>query len=189
MSASLPDDQKHSIRSLLKQIREQISKERRLEAKQALLEKLYPQLEPYQHILSFSSLPQEIDTRELNALLASQKRLLLPKIEGEFLRLFKVECCATQLTVSSAKILEPIASLCSISSLEECDCVLVPALGFDTDKQRLGYGKGYYDRLIASAKNCVTPPFFIGIGFKEQHVIGKLPCGPHDQTLDAVFLF
>jgi 5-formyltetrahydrofolate cyclo-ligase len=47
--------------------------------------------------------------------------------------------------------------------LIEPELLLVPLVGFDAGKYRLGYGGGYYDRTIASFKN---KPHRIGIGFE-----------------------
>lgn len=169
--------------------RGQISDNRRSFAQASLLTQLYPQLASYRCILSFCSFSHEIDTFSLNYRLASEKRLHLPRINGEQLQLFYVASMEGQLSLSSLNILEPIAELCAQVSSETIDCVLVPALGFDQSKYRIGYGKGYYDRLINAVRQLSTKPYFIGIGFQEQLVEGNLPRQQHDQPLDEVFLF
>lgn len=180
---------KQETRQELVSIRKNLSPMRRLEAKEALSCQLYARLTPYRSILSFCSLPQEIDTSALNQLLASEGRLLLPKIQGEALDLFHVTHIAAQLAPSSWNVVEPIPEACTLRSLETVDCVLVPALGFDTAHRRIGYGKGYYDRLIAGAKEALLPIRFIGIGFKEQQRTEALPFEPHDKAVDEIFLF
>jgi 5-formyltetrahydrofolate cyclo-ligase len=60
------------------------------------------------------------------------------------------------------------------------DMTIVPLLGFDRAGYRIGYGKGYYDRLLAAA-----PAFMIGVGFAAQEVAG-LPHADHDIRLDAI---
>ncbi|NNJ09106.1 5-formyltetrahydrofolate cyclo-ligase [Chloroflexales bacterium ZM16-3] len=60
------------------------------------------------------------------------------------------------------------------------DLTIVPLLGFDREGHRIGYGKGYYDRLLA-----VTPAFAIGVAFAAQEV-ANLPHEAHDMCLDAI---
>lgn len=65
---------------------------------------------------------------------------------------------------------------------EDFDVVLVPAVGFDKAKMRLGMGAGCYDRFLPKLKNsCIT----IGIVFDEQ-LVEKLPSEPHDRPVDYV---
>jgi 5-formyltetrahydrofolate cyclo-ligase len=60
------------------------------------------------------------------------------------------------------------------------DLVIVPLLAFDRRGHRLGYGKGYYDRLLAA-----SPVTTIGVGFAAQE-IDALPAKAHDIALDWV---
>ncbi len=69
-------------------------------------------------------------------------------------------------------------------SLTEIDCILVPGLGFDRDKVRIGYGKGYYDRLLAAAGEIPT----IGVGFQEQFCEELLPRDPWDIPVQELLL-
>lgn len=180
---------KHTVRKRLFFIRKHISDKRRSQAKENLLDVLYPLLSEYDTILSFCSLPEELDTSVLNALLASEGRLLLPKVEKTELHFFKIDKLNTQLALFSGNLFEPIPQLCRQCPLETIDCVLVPAIGFDGDKYRMGYGKGYYDRLISQAKRSSLKINSIGIGFKEQLIEGALPREIHDQSVDKILLF
>jgi 5,10-methenyltetrahydrofolate synthetase len=67
---------------------------------------------------------------------------------------------------------------------------LIPALGFDRQLFRLGRGRGFYDRFLASfdeqRKQVGENPIYkIGIGFSEQ-LVDELPLDDHDVKLDAV---
>lgn len=61
-----------------------------------------------------------------------------------------------------------------------CDVIIVPLLGFDRAGHRLGYGKGYYDRLLAR-----SPATAIGVAFAAQE-IDLVPRDPHDHPLDWI---
>jgi len=60
------------------------------------------------------------------------------------------------------------------------DLTIVPMLAFDRRGYRLGYGKGYYDRLLGA-----TPMPTIGVAFAAQEV-DALPVEPYDAPLDCI---
>jgi 5-formyltetrahydrofolate cyclo-ligase len=66
----------------------------------------------------------------------------------------------------------------------QISCILVPGLVFDKNNYRLGYGLGFYDKLLKN-KKCPT----IGIGFFEQLFKDSLPIEEHDIKLNQVMLF
>ena len=62
------------------------------------------------------------------------------------------------------------------------DAVLVPGVAFDRAGHRLGYGGGYYDRLLPSLRrDCLR----VGLAYDEQ-VVDELPAEEHDVRLHAV---
>jgi 5,10-methenyltetrahydrofolate synthetase len=62
------------------------------------------------------------------------------------------------------------------------DCLLIPCVGFDARRFRLGYGGGYYDRTLAQS---VPWPLCVGVAFEATRVETIEP-QPHDIALDAV---
>lgn len=181
--------EKNLVRSQLKLRREALSQERRNEARHALTTSLYPQLKSFRNILSFHSFGIEIDTSLLNAHLAIEQKLLLPKVAGNSLFIFGVTDLQRQLSSSSyGKLAEPDPALCPQTDIEKIECVLVPGLGFDSQNRRIGYGKGHYDRLLAQLKDLASPPLTIGLGFREQFYQDALPYEAHDLAMDQVVL-
>ncbi len=79
-------------------------------------------------------------------------------------------------------ILEPYPE-CPELSAGEVDLILVPAVACDRSGYRLGYGGGYYDRLLATPGWSVLPT--MGIVF-EQHLLDRLPTEPWDLPLQAI---
>lgn len=140
----------------------------------------------YKNVLSFYPTQDEIDIKRLNALLASSQKLYLPKVKENHLEIFKVTNLDTQVSKTLPfSIFEPLPEKCSlIRDINNIDLAIIPGLSFDKNSNRLGYGKGYYDRLLPSLKSCYT----IGIGFKEQFSNSILPVESHDFILDEVIL-
>jgi len=64
----------------------------------------------------------------------------------------------------------------------EPDALLVPLVGFDAQRYRLGYGGGYYDRTLAAGGR---RPFCFGVGFEQARLPSILP-QPHDIPMDLI---
>ncbi|MDR1016763.1 MAG: hypothetical protein LBL67_04795 [Coriobacteriales bacterium] len=65
------------------------------------------------------------------------------------------------------------------------DLVVAPLVGFDSVGNRLGYGGGNYDRLLALLQDGGSAAPVIGAAFSEQ-AVEHIPCGPHDRPLDEI---
>lgn len=180
-----PKEKKTQLRKRLSQELKQLGVQRREEAQKTLLAQLPQAFPSPTSLLSFSSFRQEIDTHPLNAHLAREGRLLLPRVHQDQLQIFAVSHPESQLRRSPWGILEPDPSLCPLFAPSSLQVILVPGLGFDSHHQRLGYGKGFYDRLLASAPQAHT----IGVGFHEQKLSFSLPVESWDHPLDQLALF
>lgn len=62
------------------------------------------------------------------------------------------------------------------------DALIVPLVGFDPQRFRLGYGGGYYDRTIAAA---ARRPYCVGLGYQEARLETIFP-QPHDIPMDVI---
>lgn len=187
MKEESPFSNKQASRSLLKELRASISSTRRAQAENALLNTLRTSLRPFNRILSFISIQDEIDLSALNLELAAEGRLLLPRREGENLTIYSARHLENELEYC-APLFEPDPKFCKETPLSAIECILVPGLGFDENMQRIGYGKGYYDRLFQALDSLKLHPKRIGVGFKEQ-LVPALPTDPHDLPLHSLSLF
>ncbi len=71
---------------------------------------------------------------------------------------------------------------CPVAAPADIDWVLVPGVAFDRQGGRLGYGGGYYDRLLP-----MLPRHAARIaGAFDLQLVGKVPVGPHDVRVDAI---
>jgi 5-formyltetrahydrofolate cyclo-ligase len=85
--------------------------------------------------------------------LADGKKLILPKANPDtrLLDLYQVEDCEIQLAPGSWGIREPIVELCTrVLSPNAVEFILIPGVAFTRKGARLGYGGGFYDKLLAS---------------------------------------
>lgn len=82
---------------------------------------------------------------------------------------------------------EPIASPENVLEASDIDLVFVPLVAFDARMNRMGMGKGYYDRTFHFLKNLPLKkkPFLIGLAYEFQK-IEKIESRPWDIPLDQV---
>lgn len=95
-------------------------------------------------------MPDEVDIRLLVRKWDGQKRFLLPKIVGDQLELRCFEGEDKLVIGPSFGILEPAGE--AFTDFESVDLVIVPGAAFDKEGHRMGYGKGYYDKLLPRLK-------------------------------------
>ena len=95
---------------------------------------------------------------------------------------FKKWIFGNPLYVNKFGMLEPKNSKSNIIP----DLVLVPLLAFDDNLNRIGYGKGYYDRALKKINNIKKKSIFVGIAFSFQK-LSKIPTNKHDVKLDYIF--
>jgi 5-formyltetrahydrofolate cyclo-ligase len=124
-------------------------------------------------------------TSEANLLPLLQKETtkewIFPRVEGESLTLHRWTEGAIWRR-GHFEILEPDPEQWPTVSLEALDLALIPALAFDKTGNRLGRGKGFYDRLLASS---AFRALKIGIA-TERFLLPEIPTEPHDITMDLV---
>lgn len=134
---------------------------------------------------AYSSFGSEFDTPEFLAdVLRTGKRLALPRIDRAARRLdfhlvAHLDDCLVPRTWC---ILEPDPAQCPLVDLQEIEFMLVPGVAFTRDCERLGYGGGFYDRVLAQLRpECRT----VSAAFSVQ-IVDSLPTGPDDRRVDAV---
>ena len=133
-----------------------------------------------QVVLGFVNYDSEISTKEiLEETLSKGKKLFLPKIVGDVMIFYLVESL-DDLTEGYKGIPEPKGD----TQVFDYECykdsrmlILVPGVAFDIYGNRMGYGKGFYDRFLADKELLQT--YSIAIGYKCQQV-EILPVDKHD---------
>ncbi len=138
-------------------------------------------------ILLYASFDNEACTRDLMvAALRHDKRLIFPRVNRAHhqLDLYFVERPEEQLAPGTWHIPEPVPAVCARAGLADVECVIAPGVGFDIHGGRLGYGGGYYDRLL----NSLTPyqaRLSVGLCFETQ-LVREVPRGFFDAAVSVI---
>lgn len=130
----------------------------------------------------------EVDTRPLLLqALAQGQRVVVPIVEGDKSDLahsWLASLAADDLVAGAFGTLQP--RRLQPAAPGDWDVIMVPLLAFDRAGYRLGYGGGYYDRLLSRATPAALPPVpTIGLAFALQEA-DRLPHEPHDIPLDWI---
>lgn len=130
-----------------------------------------------ERILMYHSLPDELSTHDFIAKWAERKQFFLPRVNGVNLELLPYD--RTRLHLGAFRIEEPDGT--DAADPDSMELIIVPAVAMDRSCNRLGRGKGFYDRLLARTRATT-----IGVGYDFQLLSELLPAEPHDAPLDLV---
>lgn len=131
-------------------------------------------------VMAYAALPDEVDTLGFLERWCKQKTLLLPVVTGSDLCL-KVYSGQADMKPGAYGIAEPQGEC--FTAYETIDLAVVPGVAFDANGNRLGRGKGYYDRFFHS--EALRGVYKIGLCFDFQKV-PQLPSSPWDVPMDEV---
>jgi len=134
-------------------------------------------------VLGYASLPLEVGTDELlSEAWRRGRRVVLPRCGagGGRMTLHQTRG-AEELSPGRYGIREP-AEECEAISIGEIEVALVPGLGWDRNRSRLGRGAGYYDRLLGSPE---WGGLTVGLFYSAQE-LEEIPRDPWDVPLDLI---
>lgn len=132
-------------------------------------------------VFAYWSVGSEVDTRKIiEDALSCGKRVALPKCSDSQgnMKFYYIDSLS-DLTEGMYGISEPSGDVCADDYTADSLC-LVPALCFDVDGYRLGYGKGYYDRFLSRFKG-----ISIGLAY-EECLTDFLPRDKYDKRADYI---
>jgi len=125
----------------------------------------------------------EWDTRVLvRAAMRAGKTIAAPRVDNatRMLELYAIVDPDRDVVASRQGIPEP-APHCLPVPRERIDFVVIPGIAFDSNGNRLGYGGGYYDRLLP-----LMPGATRVAGAFDLQIVAEVPVGPNDIAIDAI---
>ena len=128
------------------------------------------------HILVYHSLPDELSTRRFIDKWSDRKSFYLPRVNGVDLEILPYD--RTRLSLGAFHIEEPQGDdLCDMADIE---MIVVPGVAYDRHGNRVGRGKGYYDRLLSRTK-----AIKIGVAYDFQ-IVDDIETDAHDVKVDMI---
>ncbi|MBU0981789.1 5-formyltetrahydrofolate cyclo-ligase [Patescibacteria group bacterium] len=172
---------KDSLRLKLRERRSALSQSSYTEKSASIRGKLesLKEFKKSKKILLYVSTDEEVDTKALiKDCLKIGDSVFVPKVIKDSLAICKIDTWE-DLKPGNFGILEPCEIISNIHP-SEMDLIVVPGIGFDLKGHRIGYGKGFYDRLLKQ-----TNGFKVGLAFEEQ-ILHCIPSKEHDVPLDLI---
>lgn len=175
-------EHKKEIRKYIKSLKKGASAEDL--AKQSInIQKRVEQIEDFisaNTVLLYFSLPDEVNTEYLlsrwSNKLSGDKRIILPVVEGDILIL--KEYIPDEISQGYQNIYEPTGE--NVINPSEIEFAVIPGVAFDSKCNRMGRGKGFYDKLLPHL-NCKCA----ALSFSFQ-IVDSVPCEEFDRPLDFV---
>ncbi|MBR5542265.1 MAG: 5-formyltetrahydrofolate cyclo-ligase [Bacteroides sp.] len=173
-------EQKKQLRKLIREEKKRHSAPELMATSTALLElvETHPRFIAAQTILCYYSLGDEVQTHAFVEKWHTRKKILLPVVVGDILELrhYTGKDC---LKVGAYGIEEPTGE--DFTQFHEIEFGIIPGLSFDKQGNRLGRGKGYYDKLLPFLQS-----YHIGICYRFQ-AMEEIPAEPFDRPMDEVW--
>lgn len=140
----------------------------------------HPRIKAAHTVMLYYSLPDEVDTHTLvDSLLMNRKRVVLPRVTGDGTMELRLYTGPRDLTAGAYGIMEPTGDV--FADYNAIDIAVIPGVAFDRRGNRLGRGKGFYDRFLQR----LAHTYKIGVCFQFQ-IAGHIPTDRHDIRMDDV---
>lgn len=173
-------DEKKALRIEIRQLKRACPLEERRRKSLSVWEKVERDevFQQAETVLAYWSMDDEVYTHDFVNKWAGSKTLLLPCVKGDELELRYFDGEERLQPGEGYAIPEPVGEL--FTDWGKIDLILVPGVAFDKSGNRLGRGKGYYDKVLKQ-----TGAYKLGVCFDFQ-LVERVPVEPHDVKMDRV---
>ena len=130
-------------------------------------------------VLMYWSMDDEVQTHAFVEQWYDKKTILLPCVDGDILRLRQYTGPLCMVPGEQFGIPEPAGE--EWTDMDAIDMIAVPGVAFDQHNNRMGRGRGFYDRLLKLTQRAVT----VGLAYSFQ-VLNEIPVEAHDVPMNIV---
>ena len=173
--------EKKELRKIVKAAKSAVPLDEKIRRSQPIMQQV-EQLTPFHNadtVLLYWSMDDEVYTHDFVKRWYKSKTILLPCVDGDDLLLRRYTGPNSMQPGPQFGIPEPTGPV--FEALEQVQMIIVPGVAFDRNKNRMGRGRGFYDRLLKSTPNAVK----VGVAFSFQ-LFDTIPVEPFDVPMDEV---
>lgn len=174
------EEQKKSLRKLIREKKNAFSEGQFFAESEnvfAQLERM-PLFRKAKTVLAYWSIPKELQTHAFIERWYKTKTIILPLVVGDILELRVYNGPQCMVEGPAFGILEPQKG--EIFSGKSIDFGIIPGMAFDLQGNRMGRGKGYYDKLL---KTIDVPKYGVCLSLQ---VVPQVPTADYDVPMDGV---
>jgi 5-formyltetrahydrofolate cyclo-ligase len=135
-------------------------------------------------VLFYVSTKSEVRTKSMiNHALGLGKMVAVPltDVNSRDIRPFEIKDFEKDLAEGSFGLMEPRRESCNEVGIDDVDLIIVPGTAFDRKGNRIGYGKGFYDKLLSKCRDAFT----IGLAYDFQ-LVERIPEESHDVRVKMI---
>jgi 5-formyltetrahydrofolate cyclo-ligase len=174
--------QKEVIRQKILERRRDLTSEYMEDAAENLFEQIIgiEQVRLARNVLIYSNFDNEVKTAKLAGwLLYKGKEVFLPTVKEK--AMYAMNIRSSPLEPNKFGVIQPRFTKEHFIVPSALDLVIVPGIAFDREKNRIGYGAGYYDDYLKQAKNA----YRLALAYDFQ-IVKKIPAAENDVMMDLV---
>ena len=151
----------------------------KLEKSNIICDKLSHLIKDFSSIGIYAATPDEVNLDNLiHALLNNDIKVALPKMDNNNLSFYYITSLDKLIVDNKYGIREPKND--NLADKNELDAIIIPGVAFDINLNRMGHGKGYYDKYLEDFKGIK-----IGVCFGEL-LFDNIPTDTHDIKMDMI---
>lgn len=172
---------KNEIRRLVRSLKKNLPLEEKIRRSMPILQQV-EQLKAFADarcVLAYWSMDDEVHTHDFLNRWYERKCMLLPCVEGDDLLLRQYTGPSSLRPGPQFGIPEPVGPL--FEQLDKIEMIVVPGVAFDRKGDRMGRGRGFYDRLLKTTPKAMK----VGVAFDFQ-MFDEIPMEPFDVPMDVV---
>ena len=172
---------KTEVRRAMRERKRAVPMDEKLRRSDIIMQRLEqtPDFAAAQVVLLYWSMADEVQTHAFVERWYRRKTLLLPCVQGDDLVLRQYTGPQCMVSGEQFGIGEPTGD--EWTDLQAVQLIAVPGVAFDPSGNRMGRGRGFYDRLLKSTPNALK----IGLAYDFQ-MLDAIPTEPHDVRMDRV---
>lgn len=173
---------KTAVRKQMRELKRAVPAEEKLLRSEAIMRRVEesPLFRQAKVVLLYWSMADEVQTHAFVNRWYKDKVVLLPCVVGDDLVLRQYTGPECLVAGEQFGIGEP-AGTPVWTDLDSVELIMVPGVAFDREGNRMGRGRGFYDRLLKSTPNAAK----VGVAYDFQ-LLDAIPVEPHDVPMDCV---
>lgn len=136
-------------------------------------------------VFVYMSFKNEVKTYDLiERMLSEHKRVVIPYTDTRNTEIIpsEIKSLKDDLVLNSFGYYEPVLEKVKQVNTEKLDLIIAPGVVFDESLNRVGFGKGYYDRILSKKRKDAKA---IAVAYEFQ-VVDEVPTEPHDIKMDMI---
>jgi len=138
-----------------------------------------PEFRAANTVMFYASFQSEVETHHMiRRALAEGKRVVLPRVKGKELELLEIENFDQDVAPGAWGILEPSGG--KPAQLKDIGLIVMPGAAFDEQGNRIGYGAGFYDKLLPLYKGRTVALTY------ELQIVPAVPAASHDIPVQKI---